>query len=327
MDAPITTENANRNTANRVPKLEMLGISKRFPGVVALDNVDLQLHQGEIIGLIGENGAGKSTLMKILGGIHQPDSGSIGLSGKPVSIHSVRESIDSGIGIIHQELNVLDNIDVAGNVFLGREPTFGGPLRLIDRSAIYAKTEEYLELLRLNVSPRTPLSKLSIAQKQLVEIAKALSLNARILIMDEPTSSLTLSETERLMEITKDLQSRGISIIYITHRLPEIQQLADRVIALRDGKNAGLLSRAEITHDKMVSLMVGRDLSSFYVSHQSGDQTTRFEVRNLRTSERPDSEVSLVIRRGEIVGMAGLIGAGRSELAQAIFGINRLLSG
>jgi len=327
METPVIAEVETSSVAGHLPRLEMTGIGKRFPGVIALNNVNLQVYQREIVGLIGENGAGKSTLMKILGGIHQPDAGSISLEGRTVTIASVRESIGLGIGIIHQELNVQDNLDVAGNVFLGREPTWAGPLRLIDQTAICAQTEKYLRLLDLKVSPKTPLSKLSIAQKQLVEIAKALSLNASILIMDEPTSSLTLSETDRLMEITKDLQSRGISIIYITHRLAEIEHLADRVVALRDGRNAGVLERSEISHDRMVSLMVGRDLSKFHIIRESSDQHVLFEVRDLRTTARPNTQVSLAIKRGEIMGLAGLIGAGRSEFAQTIFGIDKSMSG
>ena len=307
--------------------LEMKGITKRFPGVVALDNVSIEVARAEIVALIGENGAGKSTLIKILGGIHQPDSGSISIDGQPVLIRSVRDAANHGIGIIHQELNVLDNLDIGSNVFLGREPVFGGPLKLIDRQKIYAETVTYTNRLGLNVSPRTPLNRLSIAQQQLVEIARALSLNARILIMDEPTSSLTLSETERLLQVTKDLRSHGVSIIYISHRLSEIKELADRVVALRDGKNAGKLSREEIDHDRMVKLMVGRDLKDFYVHPETTSGDVSFEIHDLRTQRYPDSGTSLAMKRGEILGLAGLVGSGRSELAAAIFGATPQLSG
>ena len=183
------------------PILEMKGISKRFPGVVALDSVDLEVAAGEIVAFAGENGAGKSTLMKILGGVYQPDEGHIRIEGQEVAIRSVSDAISLGIGFIHQELNVLDNLDIAENVFLGREPVWGGPLRLIDRKKLHAQTEIHLKRLGLNVPSQTPLRKLSIAQQQMVEIAKALSLNAHILIMDEPTSSLTLTETARLLEV------------------------------------------------------------------------------------------------------------------------------
>jgi ribose transport system ATP-binding protein len=245
------------------PLLEMRGISKRFPGVVALDSVDLHVARGEVVALVGENGAGKSTLMNILGGIHQPDKGEIRLDGQPVKIHGVNDAIRLGIAFIHQELNVLDNLDVAANVFLGREPV--NALRLIDRRKIYADARPFLDRLGLQVSPRTRLDRLSLAQQQMVEIAKALSLKARVIIMDEPTSSLTLSETNRLLELVCELSKQEVSVIYISHRLGEIDRCADRVVVLRDGKNAGELTREEATHDKLVNLMVGREIKSFHV--------------------------------------------------------------
>src|SRR5215471_2658656 len=188
-----------------IPLLEMKGIGKRFPGVIALENVSLEVRPAEIVALVGENGAGKSTLMKILGGIYQPDTGEIRINGDPVKIHSVNESMRLGIGFIHQELNVLPNLDVAANVFLGREPRFGGFLNLVDRRRIEAETEKLLKRLGVDVSPRAQVGGLSIAHRQMIEIAKALSLDARLLIMDEPTSSLTLAETNRLLEVVKDL--------------------------------------------------------------------------------------------------------------------------
>src|SRR5215468_168606 len=202
------------------PLLQMSGISKRFPGVVALDNVSLEVAKGEVLALCGENGAGKSTLMKILGGVYQPDAGEIHIDGKAIQIQNVNDAMRLGIGFIHQELNVLDNLDVAANVFLGREPVMT-PFRLIDSKKIHADTEPYLKRLGLNISTRTRLDQLSIAQQQMVEIAKALSLNARIIIMDEPTSSLTLSETERLLQLVCELSEQGVSVIYISHRLGE----------------------------------------------------------------------------------------------------------
>ncbi len=304
------------------PVLEMKGVGKRFPGVVALDGVDLEVRPGEVLALAGENGAGKSTLMKILGGLHQPDSGQIRIDNQPVTVRSVADAISRGIGFIHQELNVLDNLDVAGNVFLGREPVYGGLLKLIDRRKIHSQTNVYLQRLGLNISSETPLRDLSVAQRQMVEIAKALSLHARILIMDEPTSSLTLTETTRLLEVIKELRTQGVSIIYISHRLAEIVDLADRVVVLRDGRNAGTLSRGEIEHDKIVRLMVGRELSSFYV-HSEAERKPKFlEVRRLRTKRYPASVVSFDVGEGEILGVAGLVGAGRSEVAQAIFGVD-----
>ncbi len=304
------------------PALEMQGISKRFAGVQALKDVSLVAYPGEVLALIGENGAGKSTLMKVLGGVHQPDEGAILIGGVPAVISSVKDSTRAGISFIHQELNVLDNLDVAGNVFLGREPTFGGPLRLVNRAKMQAETQPYLDELGLRVSSRTPLDQLSLAQQQMVEIAKALSLQAKILIMDEPTSSLTLTETQSLIRVVKELRARGVSILYISHRLSEVVEIADRVVGLRDGRNAGSLAKDEITHDRMVSLMVGRDLDKYQAPVETAPKPMRFSVSGLRTRRYPEREVSFEIGRGEILGMAGLVGAGRSETAQAIFGVD-----
>ncbi len=308
--------------AGAQPLLEMDGVSKRFAGVQALKGVSLSVWPGEVVALIGENGAGKSTLMKILGGVHQPDEGVIKIAGQPTTITSVKDSGAAGIGFIHQELNVVDNVDVAGNVYLGREPTTGGPLRLLDRAKMVRDTQPYLDQLGLAVSGRTPLSQLSLAQQQMVEIAKALSLQARILIMDEPTSSLTLTETESLIKVIMQLRARGVSIIYISHRLGEVKEIADRAVGLRDGQNAGELAKSAITHDNMVNLMVGRDLQKFQHPADTAPKKVRFSVRGLRTSRYPDREVSFDIGAGEILGMAGLVGAGRSETAQAIFGVD-----
>ena len=308
------------------PILEMKKISKRFPGVIALDAVDFSISEGEVVALAGENGAGKSTLMKILGGVYQPDGGRIFIGGRETKIDSVSDAGAGGIGFVHQELNVLDNLSVAENVFLGREPRVFG--FLVDRDKINSDTEIYLKRLGLNISPKTKLDELSIAQQQMVEIAKALSLNARILIMDEPTSSLTLAETERLLEVIKDLQKQNVSIIYISHRLGEIKQIADRVIVLRDGKNAGILERNEINHDAIVKMMVGRDLAERFHKPQTETEQKEFiSVRDLRTRRYPNHSISFEVRKGEILGFAGLVGAGRSDAAQAIFGVDASLSG
>ncbi len=309
------------------PLLQMQAICKRFPGVVALDNVDLEVYPGEIVALAGENGAGKSTLMNILGGIHRPDAGSLRIDGNEIVIHSVADAIGRGIGFIHQELNVLDNLDIAENVFLGREPVWAGPLRLIDRNKIHEQADVHLNRLGLNISSRTPVKDLSIAQQQMVEIAKALSLNARILIMDEPTSCLTLTETERLFDVARELKAQGVSIIYITHRLAEIANLADRVVVLRDGRNAGALAGDQITHDRIVKLMVGRDLNRSHARVAASGETGYLRVLNLRTRRYPKHAISFEVAHGEILGIAGLIGAGRSEVAQAIFGVETALEG
>jgi ribose transport system ATP-binding protein len=309
------------------PILQLNGICKRFPGVIALSDVSLEVHRGEVLAVIGENGAGKSTLMKILGGIHQPDEGQIFIDSAPVSIRRVSDAVAMGIGFVHQELNNLDNLDVAANIYLGREPLWGGPLKLIDRAAMIAGSRPHLRRLGLEVDPRTPLARLSLAQQQLVEIARALSQNARILVLDEPTSSLTATETARLLATIRDLRDQGVTVIYISHRLAEISEVADRVAALRDGRNAGELARDQITHENMVRLMIGRDLRSFYVPGAGQRRAARLQVKDLRTSAWPERSVSFEAAGGEILGFAGLVGAGRSELAETIFGIRQRLGG
>lgn len=306
----------------------MEGVSKRFPGVVALDNVSLSVGAGEIVALIGENGAGKSTLMKILGGAISSDAGAIKLNGNVAEIRSPREASALGIEFIHQELSVLDNLDIAANIFLHREPTTAGFLKLIDRKRIYREADALLRELGLDLSSRTPLAQLSIAQQQLVEIARALGAGARIIIMDEPTSSLTLTETRRLLELCKDLKSQNVSIIYISHRMHEVQEIADRAVVLRDGKNAGTLQRDEITHERMVRMMVGRDLKEFFKGAAgNGPKADRdgFVVRRLRTLRYPNHTLTFTVAPGEVLGFAGLVGAGRSEVARAIFGVEEAL--
>lgn len=309
-----------------IPILQMKKVEKRFPGVHALKGVDLEVHSGKVVALIGENGAGKSTLMKILGGVHQPDGGEILIDGEAVAIHKVADATRYGIAFIHQELNVLDNLDIAANVFLGREPVYGGPLRLVDRRKMNAETQKLLSRLGLNISPQTPLIRLSVAEQQLVEIAKALSLNARILIMDEPTSSLSLTESRLLLKVVHDLRAQGVGIIYISHRLPEVEEIADYVVVFRDGANAGSLAREEISHDRMVTMMVGRDIESFYQEPIGENTPGYFEVEGLRLSRYPERQVSFSVGKGEILGIAGLVGAGRSEMAQAIFGVDRAIA-
>ncbi|HUO08434.1 MAG TPA: sugar ABC transporter ATP-binding protein [Phycisphaerae bacterium] len=309
------------------PLLELSGICKRFPGVVALDHVDFAIKAGEVVSLIGENGAGKSTLMKIIGGVHAPDEGEIRIEGRSEMVGGVADAVRLGIGFVHQELNNVDNLDVGANIFLGREPRWGGPLSLVNRGAIRRESVPYLLRLGLEIDPGTPLRNLSLAQQQLVEIAKALSQRARLLVLDEPTSSLTQGETGRLLKIVKDLRNEGVSVIYISHRLGEVGEISDRVVGLRDGRNAGELPREQVTHDSMVRLMVGRDLRDFYIKGRGGLGAKRLEVRHLRTAARRGETVSFEIAAGEILGFAGLVGAGRSEVAQAIFGVDPPLEG
>ncbi len=309
------------------PILELRGICKRFPGVIALDRVDLAAYPGEVLALIGENGAGKSTLMKILGGVYQADEGAVRLNGQEVTIRNVADAQRFGVSLIHQELNNLDNLDVAGNIYLGREPLRGGPLKLVDRTQMARRSEAFLQKVGLRISPRTPLSALSIAQQQLVEIAKALSTNARLLVMDEPTSCLTLTETNRLLELIAELKASGVSIIYISHRLMEVHACADRVVGLRDGKNSGGLAKGEITHDNMVRLMIGRNLNMKRTETRMGDERNQIRFRNLVSPFFPTHQINLDLRQGEILGLAGLVGAGRSELAMTVFGIVKPLAG
>ena len=257
------------------PLLSARGISKAFPGVQALQDIDLSLDRGEVLAVVGENGAGKSTLMKILAGVEKADSGILELDGASYAPGDVAAAQRLGVVLIHQELNLAENLDVAGNIFLGREPRRGGPLGLIGRS-IYAEAGAIVGRLVLDASPRTPVDQLSIGQQQLVEIARALSLQSRVLIMDEPTSSLAQRETERLFSVIRDLRRDGIAVLYISHRLKEVEEIADRVVVLRDGRNAGGLEKGSIRHDAMVRLMVGRELKQFFRrSHSRNSRPAR----------------------------------------------------
>jgi ribose transport system ATP-binding protein len=306
------------------PLLEVCFVSKSFPGVRALRDVSLSLGYGEVLAVIGENGAGKSTLMKILAGVQQPDSGRVLIDGQPVEFQNVQEALRAGVAFIHQELNLADNLDVGANIFLGREPR---RFNLIDRRRIARESNRYLGMVGLDVPPPTIVSTLTIGRQQLVEIAKALSVNARVLIMDEPTSSLTIHEAENLFRVIRELKSRGVSIIYISHRLGEVKELADRVVVLRDGANAGELSREAVNHDAMVRLMVGRDIRQFYhrKPRQPGDAAV--SVRGLRTPAHPQHTLGFSIRAGEMVGLAGLVGAGRTEVLTTLFGISPAVGG
>ncbi len=308
---------------NARPLLEVRGLCKRFPGVRALHEVNLTLARGEVLAVIGENGAGKSTLMKILAGVQEPDMGEILVNGECVRFDNVRSAERAGIALIHQELNLADNLDVASNIFLGREPQ---RLGFVNRRRLYSDSSDFISRVGLDCTPRTLVSTLSPGRQQLVEIAKALSTNARVLIMDEPTSSLSQHETEQLYRVVKGLRSRGISVIYISHRLGEVKELADRVSVLRDGVNAGELQRDEITHDAMVRLMVGRDLGR-HDRTARGQGVPLLEVRGLCTPAHPRSPLGFSVRPGEIVGVAGLVGSGRTEMLRVLFGIDRAMGG
>jgi ribose transport system ATP-binding protein len=307
--------------------LELRAISKTYPGVTALSGVDLTVNRGEVLGLIGENGAGKSTLMKILGGVVAPSEGSIVIDGVEHASLTVNSSTAAGIAFVHQELNLFENLDVASNVLIGREPRFGGFMNLIDQSKLRARVRPLLQRLGVDFGVNAPVEDLSIAQRQMVEIAKALSYDARVIIMDEPTSSLTLTETERLLKVIGELRASGVSVIYISHRLSEVMACADRVVVLRDGQRVGELDRSAITHDAMIRLMIGRSLKSLYIPPKAPPRAGGLVVEDLVTTAFSNTKVSFAIHRGEIVGLAGLVGCGRTEVAQAIFGVDPSLGG
>ncbi|GBD19410.1 Ribose import ATP-binding protein RbsA [bacterium HR27] len=309
-----------------VPVLEARDICKRFPGVVALDRVSLQVFPGEILAVVGENGAGKSTLMKILSGALQPDEGEILLAGQPVRFADPRQALAHGIGIIYQELSVIEALSVGENLFLGRLPQRSGIPGTVDWPRVWREASQILERVGAPIDPQRPVRELSTAQKQLVEIARALSQDVRVLILDEPTSSLSLQETERLFAILRGLRAQGVAIIYISHRLEEVFALADRVTVLRDGQVVGTLPIAEATRDGLIRMMVGRDLSAYYRTVRSSPGAPRLEVRKLvRAGVLHD--VNLTVHAGEIVGLAGLVGAGRTELARCLFGVDPIDSG
>lgn len=315
--------NLDRGTESPVI-LEVRGITKSFPGVKALKGVNLHLREGEVLAVIGENGAGKSTLMKILAGVQEHDKGEVLVDGKPVRFKGVEDALDLGIALIHQELNLADNLDVAANIFLGREPLKVG---LLDTHTMRQESKSYLDRVGLQVDPDRIVSELTIGHQQMVEIAKALSINARVLIMDEPSSSLSQHETEQLFKVIKDLASKNVAVVYISHRLGEVRELADRVTVLRDGENAGELDRQGATHDSMVKLMVGRDISKYYALEPRTHGPVALKVVNLRTIQNPKHTLNFEINAGEIVGVAGLVGAGRTEMLQTLFGVTPALEG
>lgn len=306
------------------PILEVETVCKRFPGVVALDTVSLHLNQAEVLSVIGENGAGKSTLMKILAGIQQPDEGRILIDGVAKPIDSVQTATANGIALIHQELNLCQNLSVAANIYLGREPRRCG---FLDEAKTNRQAEQILKQVGLDIPATALVETLTIGQQQMVEIAKAVSTDARIVIMDEPTSSLSQKESQSLFEIIRQLKSQNVSVIYISHRLGEVELLSDRVVVLRDGKNAGDLDRDQVTHGAMVEKMVGRELSNYYVRTDSASEHTVLKVKDLRTPANPDCPVSFSVRQGEITGLAGLVGAGRTELLTTLFGVTPAVGG
>lgn len=302
---------------------EVKEISKSFPGVKALDHVSMKVRQGEVRALVGENGAGKSTLMKILNGNCKMDSGAILIDGKPVHITNPQKAAEHGISIIFQELNLVDGLSIAENIFAGRLSKNG---KLIDWKQLRADAKELLDRIGFKVDPKTEVSKLSIAGKQMVEIAKALSYNARIILMDEPSATLTKSELDTIFDIIRDLKSKGITVIYISHRLEEIFTICDSVSVMRDGHLIDTKPIGEVTRDHIVEMMVGREVSHTFPKRrpQIGEEVLR--VENLRRKGGKAS-VSFNLRQGEVLGIAGLVGAGRTETMRALFGVDYVAGG
>ncbi len=316
-------------TGGAIPALEMRGISKTFPGVRALDGVSLAAFAGEVLALMGENGAGKSTLMKVLSGAYRADpGGAILIDGREVTIDGPQSARALGIAIIYQELALAPNLTVAENIYLGDE--IARPGGRIDRRAMADGCRPVLERLGTPFGPGTIVGTLSIAEQQLVEIARALHRRSRILVLDEPTTALSARETDRLFALVRQLRADGIALIYISHRMAEIYDLADRVTVLRDGSFAGTLDHASISAERIVKLMVGRDLSSFYTKqHDPGAVRgeVALEVRGLTDGGRRVKPCSFTLHKGEVLGLAGLVGAGRTELARLIYGADRAAGG
>ncbi len=295
--------------------LEMRSISKRFPGVVALDRVDFELERGEVHVLLGENGAGKSTLVKMLAGAYRPDEGEILLDGEAASISSATDAQKLGISTIYQEFNLVPQFTVAENIFLGRQPRRFG---FVDRRKMREEARKLLDRMKVLVDPDALVSNLGVAQRQMVEIAKALSLNARILIMDEPTASLSGQEIDRLFEIVRGLKEEEVAMIFISHHLEEVSEIGDRVTVLRDGKVVDRVP-ASTTHSELVRMMVGRSVEAQFPRRRPEIEKVLLEIKNL-SREGVLEDVSFSLRAGEVVGVAGIVGAGRTELARAIFG-------
>ena len=305
--------------------LKMNHITKRFPGTLALDDVQLVCEKGKVHVLLGENGAGKSTLVKIISGVYSLDEGEMWYDGKDVHYSGVREAIDNGISMIHQELNLLSERTIAQNIFIGHEPRVAGAPWLIDYKQMVEKSQEFLDNLGVDLNPNMLVKELSIAQQQMVEVVKALSNSIKLLIMDEPTSSLTSKEIDKLFEIVERLKQDGVAIIYISHRMDEIKRIGDHVTIMRDGKYIGTLDAKTMELDDAVAMMVGRKISNMYVRNfrKPGEkilETQDFTGLRFRN-------VNIEVREGEIVSLSGLIGAGRTEIAKALFGYEPILKG
>ncbi|MBS4208301.1 sugar ABC transporter ATP-binding protein [Bacillus sp. FJAT-50079] len=299
--------------------LEMKGVTKKFPGVYALKGVDFNLESGEVHALLGENGAGKSTLMKILNGIYSIDEGEIFIDGNQVQIHDVKDAQHYGISIIHQEIVLVPYLSIAENIYLGREPlTKSG---FIDIHTMYENAQTFLDDFDLGLSARTPVNKLTVAQQQMVEIIKAVSFHSKIVVMDEPTSSLSEKEVDFLFKTIKNLKRKGVGMIYISHRMNELFEISDRITVMRDGTYIGTVKTADTTNEKLIAMMVGRELTNYYVRDYLKTGEDVLKVSNL-SKKGVLKNASFELKKGEILGFAGLVGAGRSELMKCIFGLD-----
>ncbi len=306
--------------------VRMEGIEKSFPGVHALSDARFELRAGEVHALVGENGAGKSTLMKVLSGVYHKDAGRIFYKGQEVEIPNPRAAQHLGISIIHQELNLMPHLTVAQNIFIGREPKRGAPF-LLDETAINRQTEQLFEMMHLKLDPRIKVSNLTVAKQQMVEIAKALSFNSEVLIMDEPTAALTESEIDELFRIVRDLRAKGVGIVHISHRLEELKQISDRITVMRDSRTIDTVLTREATIDQIISMMVGRTIyESTPELPETPNQEIALEVKGLNRG-RVFHNINFKLKKGEILGFAGLMGAGRTEVARAIFGADHYDSG
>jgi len=294
-------------------------ISKAFPGVQALQSVDFELLDGEVHALVGENGAGKSTLIKVLAGVHRPDTGGVWLEGRPIHARSPRDMMDAGVRVIYQELNLVPGLSVAENLFLGREPIRGGTRGVVNWPEMYRQSEEILDRFGLRIDPRAKVGRLGVAYQQIIEIAKAVSCNAKIVVMDEPTSALTERETEKLFKIIHDLKKQQVSVIYISHRLDEIRRIADRVTVLRDGRHIITAEQKDLPTEQIIRHMVGRSVDEYYPKEELPKGNVLLEVEDM-SRRGVCHNVSFQLRSGEILGLAGLAGSGRTALAELLFG-------
>ena len=325
MDTPVSAPDQTLPPPEDVHILELRGISKRFPGVVALEEIDFDLRAGEVHVLVGENGAGKSTLVKILSGIYRPDDGQILLDGRPIVLPDPHAAQTLGISTVHQELNLVPHLDVGRNIFLGREP-LRGPGGIVDYPALYRAAAGQLRALGMELDPRTPVRRLGVALQQMTEIAKALVARARVLILDEPTAAITAEEAERLFQIVERLKAQGAAILLISHHLEDATRVGDRATVLRDGRKVATVGMAETTPRDLIRMMVGRELTQQYPKEPIARGGVALRVSGL-TRRGVLHDVSFAVHRGELLGIAGLVGAGRTELARAIFGIDPLDAG